>query len=79
MEISAGKKEAARVNLLRKLAGINWGAVAETLRTASLALVFFLSVWLNNVHTNKIDVQLNNALRIISGTVKSTQLQWLPV
>jgi hypothetical protein len=31
------------------------------------------------MHTNKINVQLNNALQIISGTVKSTQLQWLPV
>jgi hypothetical protein len=36
-------------------------------------------VWLNSVHTNKIDIQLNNTMRIISGTVKSTQLQWLPV
>jgi hypothetical protein len=75
-----GKKVAARVNLLRKLAGTNWGASAETLRTASLALVCNCApVCLNSVHTNKIDVQLNNALRIISGTVKSTQLQWLPV
>jgi hypothetical protein len=26
-----------------------------------------------------VDVQLNNAMRLITGTVKSTQLQWLPV
>ena len=79
-----GQKVAARVNIVRKLAGTNWGASADTLRTASLALVYSTAeycapVWLNSVHTSKIDVQLNNALRIITGTVKSTQLQWLPV
>jgi Reverse transcriptase (RNA-dependent DNA polymerase)/Endonuclease-reverse transcriptase len=78
------KKVAARVNLVRKLAGTNWGANAATLRTASLALVYSTAeycapVWLNSVHVSKIDVQLNNTMRIISGTVKSTQLQWLPV
>jgi hypothetical protein len=31
---------------------------------------------LNSVHTNKTDKQLNNTMRLISGTVK---LQWLPV
>jgi hypothetical protein len=36
-------------------------------------------VWLNRVHTSKIDIQLNNTMRLIFGTVKSTQLQWLPV
>jgi hypothetical protein len=27
----------------------------------------------------KLDVQLNNVMRLITGTVKSTELQWLPV
>jgi Reverse transcriptase (RNA-dependent DNA polymerase) len=50
-----GKKVAARLNLVRKLAGTNWGASAETLRTASLALVYSTAeycapVWLNSVH-----------------------------
>jgi Reverse transcriptase (RNA-dependent DNA polymerase)/Endonuclease-reverse transcriptase len=77
-------KVAARVNLIRKLAGTNWGASAETLRIASLALVYSTAeycapVWMNSVHVTKIDVQLNSVMRIISGTVKSTQLQWLPV
>jgi hypothetical protein len=39
---------------------------------------FRAPVWLNSVHISKIDVQLNNAMRIISGCVKSTQLPWLP-
>jgi hypothetical protein len=34
-------------------------------------------VWLNSVHVSKIDVQLNNTIRLISGTIKLTQLQWL--
>jgi hypothetical protein len=72
---------------VRQLTGTNWGASAETLRTASLTLDYSTAeycapVWLNglnSVHTNKIDIQLNNTMRLISGTVKSTQLQWLPV
>jgi hypothetical protein len=52
-------------------------------QTAALAIVYSTAeycapVWLNSVHTSKIDVQLNNAMRIISGCVKSTQLPWLP-
>jgi hypothetical protein len=74
----------ARVNLIRKLDGTNWGCDADTMRTASLALVFSAAeycapVWLNSAHTHKVDVQLNNAMRLITGTVKSTELQWLPV
>jgi hypothetical protein len=34
-----GQKVAARINTVRKLAGTNWGSSADTLRTASLALV----------------------------------------
>jgi hypothetical protein len=34
------KKVAARVNLVREQSGSNWGSSAETLRTASLALVY---------------------------------------
>jgi hypothetical protein len=34
---------------------------------------------LNSVHINIIAIQLNNKMRLSSGTVKSTQLQWLLV
>jgi hypothetical protein len=72
--VKDSEKVAACVNLVRKLTGTNWGANAVTLRTASLALVYLTAeycapVWLNSVHTSKIDIQLN----------KTTQLQWLPV
>jgi hypothetical protein len=44
---------------------------------ASLALVYSIaeycaSVWLITVHVSKVDVQLNNTMRLISGTIKST-------
>lgn len=49
-----------------------------------MALVFSTAehcsaVWLNSAHTNKIDVQLNDTLRTVSGAVKSTPTEWLPV
>ena len=37
------------------------------------------SVWLNSSHKDKIDIQFNNAIRIVTGTLKSTPLQWLYV
>jgi hypothetical protein len=62
---------------------MGWGAGTETLRTAALDIVYSTvkycaPVWLNSVLISKIDVQLNNAMRIICGCVKSTQLPWLP-
>lgn len=78
------KKLGSRLNLLHKLAGSSWGADACSLRTASLALVYSVGefcapVWENSIHSTKIDVKLNEAMRIISCTVRSTPLQWLPV
>jgi hypothetical protein len=77
------KKISARMNIVRKLPATGWGAGTETLRTAVLAIVYSTAeycapVWLNSVHISKIDVQLNNAMRIIFGCVKSTQIPWLP-
>jgi hypothetical protein len=65
------------------LVGTGWGAGTETLRTTALAIVsstaeYCAPVWLNSVHISKIDVQLNNAMRIISGCITSTQLPWFP-
>jgi hypothetical protein len=80
----AAKKVSSRVNLVRKLAGTKWGSNAQTLGTASLALVhssveYCAPVWLNSAHVHKLDVQLNNVMRLITGTVQWTELQWLPV
>jgi hypothetical protein len=70
------KKVSVRINIVRKLAG--------KLCTTALAIVYSTAeycapVWLNSVHISKIHVQLNNAMGIISGCVKSTQLPWLSV
>jgi len=66
------------------LARTGWGADAKTLRIAALGLVYNTveygsQVWCNSSHVKKIDTQLNSVMRIISGTIKSTPLQWLPV
>lgn len=76
-------KLGTRNNLLRKLAGTTWGATATCLRTTALALVYSCAEycctsWRNSAHTSKIDTELNKAMSLITGTVKSTPLEWLP-
>ena len=36
-------------------------------------------VWRNSAHTNLVDVQLNNTMRTITGTIRCTGTDWLPV
>lgn len=72
-----------RNNLIRKLTGTSWGANASTLRTTALGLVYTCaeyccSSWLNSAHASKIDVELNKTMRLITGTVNSTPITWLP-
>ena len=75
-------------NLLMKLAGSTWGASANTLQSSALALCYSAAgycapVWscsaMCSAHTSQIDVQLNSTMRLISGTLRSTSLPWLPV
>ena len=73
-----------RNNILYKLAGSTWGADAPTLRTSALGLVFSTaeycaSAWINSPHVRKIDTVLNQTMRIITGSIKSTPIEWLPV
>lgn len=72
-----------RNNLIRKLSETSLGTSAHVLRTSVLGLVYptaeyCASVWLNSNHTNKIDVQLNESMRLITGTIQSILLYWLP-
>ena len=36
-------------------------------------------VWINSRHTHLVDVQLRHSMRIVTGTLLSTPVQWLPV
>ncbi len=67
----------SRVNLLRRLAGTGWGASFDTLHTSSVALAYSTAeyaapVWSHSVHSPKIDIVLNDAMRLISGCLRST-------
>ena len=80
---TAGKLK-NRNNLLMKLDGSTWGASTNTLRSSALSLCssaaeYCTPVWSRSVHTSQVDVQLNSTMRLISGTLCSTPLPWLPV
>ena len=70
----------AQVNLIRKLAGTSWGAGINTFYMATLALIYWtteycMPVWSASAHTKAIDVQLNAAMRTVSGTLKPTKTE----
>ena len=72
-------KVATRNNLLSKLANSNWGTNPSTLRSTALALSYSTAeycspVWANSCHAKSIDPELNNACRIITGTLRPTPL-----
>ena len=78
------KKLSSRVTLLRRLMGSGWGAGAKTLCIATLSLVnstaeYCAPVWCRNPHTRLIDSILNDALRIVTGCLRSTPTDHLPV
>ena len=80
----ASGKIKSRNSIIQKLAGTSWGSNPSTLRTASLALVYSSAeycspVWAQSCHAKCIDTILKSTMRIISGTLKSTPVQWLPV
>ncbi|VVC25095.1 Reverse transcriptase domain [Cinara cedri] len=72
-----------RNNIMAKLAGMSsWGCHTSVLRTTALALVYSVAeycapVWARSAHCRKVDTQLNHTMRIISGTVRSTQTECL--
>ena len=74
----------ARNGLLRCLAGSSWGAYTSTLRTGALALVYSAAeyaspAWCRSTHTRKLDVALNDTMRIIAGCMIPTETTFLPV
>ena len=82
--MASRKKLSSRVTLLRQLVGSEWGAGAKILRTATLSLVYSTveycsPVWCRSAHTRLIDSVLNDALRIVTGCMRSTPTDHLPV
>ena len=74
------KKLSTRVALLRRLAGCGWGAGAKTLRISALSLVYSTAeycapVWCRSTYTRLIDSILNDALRIVTGWMRTTTTQ----
>ena len=69
---------------MRRLVGSGWGADAKTLRIATLSLVYSAAeycapVWCRSFHTRLIDNVLNDALRIVTGCLRPTPTDHLPV
>ena len=64
--------------------GSGWGAGAKTLCIATLSLVYSTAeycvpVWCRSAHTRLIDSVLNDALRIVTGCLRPTPTNHLPV
>ena len=78
------KKLSLHVTLLRRLVGLGWVAGAKTLCIATLSLVYPTAeycapVWCCSAHTRLIDSVLNNALCIVTGCLRPTPTDHLPV
>lgn len=77
-------KVQSRNNILSRLAGTSWGSGADALRTSAMALCYSTAeycapVWARSTHVKLLDTKLNQTMRIVSGTLRSTPLPWLPV
>jgi len=78
------KKLTSRVALLRRLIGSGCGAGTTTLRTTTLALVHSTAeycppIWCRSAHTRLIDSSNNDALWIVSGCLRPTPADNLPI
>ena len=64
--------------------GSGWGAAAKTLRIATLSLVYLTAeycapIWCRSAHTRLIESVLNDALPIVTGCLRPTPTDHLPV
>lgn len=72
----------SRLNVIKNLGETTWGVSAGTLKTSILGLVllvpeYFLPVWTAAMHISGFDTQLNRAIKIISGVLKPSNINWL--
>ena len=82
--VALRKNLSSRVTLLRRLVGSGWGAGAKTLRIATLSLVhstaeYCVPVWCLSAYIRLIDSVLNDALRMVTGCLRPTPTDHLPV
>ena len=79
---SLRRKLTSRIALLGQLAGSGWGTGATTLRTATLVHLtteYCAPAWCRSAHTRLIDPTINNALRIVTGCLRPTPADNLPI
>jgi hypothetical protein len=77
-----GKKVSARNGIIRQLVTSKWGAQPNVLRSSAMALCisaaeYCCPVWGGSVHAKKVDVSLNETMRIITGCLKPTKTEYL--
>ena len=75
-------KTAARNNIIKKLSNTKWGTSPSTIKTTALALSYSTAeyacpVWERSTHAEKIDPVLNEACRLITGSLKPTKVESL--
>ena len=75
------KQEQEIVSL--KISEITLGAQQAILRTKALGLCYSAveycaPVWTRSSHIEKVNIKLRETIRIISGCLKSTHIEWLP-
>ena len=78
------KKVGTRNNIIRKLRTSKWGATPTTLRSSALALSYSAAEYACPVlelstHAKKLDATLNETYRMITGCLKPTNTNSLPV
>ena len=82
--VALRKTLSSHVTLLRRLVGSGWGAGAKTLHIATLSLVYSAAeycapVWCRSAHTPLIDSVLNDVLPIVTGCLRPTPTDHLPI
>ena len=75
-------KVATQNYLLKKLSNSKWGCNARNIRTTALALSYSVAecacpVWARSPHASKLDPELNDACRSITGCLRPTNAKEL--
>jgi len=76
-------KMTSRLSLVKRLSGLNWGARFDVLRISTLSLLvapaeYCAPIWTQCAHVRKLNTPFNEALRTISGCLRSTRVKLLP-